>query len=411
MTEVPPIVLLTLQFPFGDRSETFLEDEIEVLAARFPAVLVLPSQPAGPPRRLPANVELVHMDWLSTPSMARRKAALLSPAALEVATSTVRAGEDPRPYMRAMRPYADRLARNLLKLRSLRRLVRTRGLQRAIFYDYWFENSTLALAMLRRSGEISTAIARAHRFDLYDEDWPAGVVPFRAAKLRGLDAVFPVSDHGRRYLHARSPGTPNTIELARLGVADLAREGALVRNGGAPPLVLTCGALIRRKAIDLVPKVLEAVGRPLRWVHLGDGPLRERVLHAAARLPPSVAWELPGHVRHDEVRHFYEQHRVAALLSLSTSEGVPVSMMEAQSYGVPVVARAVGGVPEIVNERTGVALAPDATPADFAAALATAIEPGRFAPEAIRSFFLENFEASLNYNRFADRLIALHGRE
>ena len=72
-----------------------------------------------------------------------------------------------------------------------------------------------------------------------------------------------------------------------------------------------------------------------------------------------VTWELAGQLDHREVLSFYERHHVDALLSLSLSEGLPVSMMEAQSYGIPIVACAVHGVPEIVNERTGILLPPD----------------------------------------------------
>jgi glycosyltransferase involved in cell wall biosynthesis len=43
-----------------------------------------------------------------------------------------------------------------------------------------------------------------------------------------------------------------------------------------------------------------------------------------------------------------------ALLSVSRAEGMPVALIEAAAAGLPVVARAVGGVPElVVHERTG----------------------------------------------------------
>ena len=38
---------------------------------------------------------------------------------------------------------------------------------------------------------------------------------------------------------------------------------------------------------------------------------------------------------------------------MSASEGIPVSIMEAQSVGIPVIATEVGGVPEIVNSCNG----------------------------------------------------------
>ena len=41
-------------------------------------------------------------------------------------------------------------------------------------------------------------------------------------------------------------------------------------------------------------------------------------------------------------------------INLSSSEGIPVSIMEAQSFGIPVIATNVGGSGEIVVSETGV---------------------------------------------------------
>ena len=121
-----------------------------------------------------------------------------------------------------------------------------------------------------------------------------------------------------------------------------------------------------------------------------------------------MSWELVGHVDNREVLSFYEQHHVDALLSLSLSEGLPVSMMEAQSYGIPVVACAVQGVPEIVNEDTGILVNPEASRTEVAAGLRAALEPGRFEGGRVRQLFQARFDANTNYNMFADTLIALH---
>ena len=295
---------------------------------------------------------------------------------------------------------------DLIKRRSLAGFVAERGLASAIFYDYWFENSTLALALLRRSGEIRTAVSRAHRFDIYDEAWDGRPVPFRRAKAQGLDAVFVVSDSGAGYLRRHVPALRGKLTVARLGVTDPGRT--CPERTDATPLVVSCASLIPRKRVHLVPEVLSLLERPVRWVHLGDGPERRRVEEAAARVDGAVSWELVGHVDNREVLSFYEQHHVDALLSLSLSEGLPVSMMEAQSYGIPVVACAVQGVPEIVNEDTGILVNPEASRTEVAAGLRAALEPGRFEGGRVRQLFQARFDANTNYNMFADTLIALH---
>lgn len=403
------LVLLTSAYPFGNASETFLETEIEVLAERFRRVYVLPSHRESRVRPLPPGVELVEMEWLGNPSRWARLRALASPKVASVLVSIVRSGDSLGSYLRAPRLYLDNLARNILKYRMLSRFVRERGLADAVFYDYWFENSTLALALLRGSGAIRTAVSRTHRFDLYDECWGTGAVPFREEKAQALDAIFAVSESGKDYLRRRIPRQREKVSVQRLGVRDPGH--ACPGRTDATPLVVTCARLESQKRVHLVPEALAALGRPVRWVHFGDGPERKRVEEAALRLlgggGPEVKWELRGQVDNSDVLDFYEAHHVDVLLSLSSSEGLPVSMMEAQGYGIPIVAYGVGGVPEIVNERTGVLLPPEATPPEAAVALGKALEPGGFAAESVRSFFQQRFDAKTNYNRFADTLLAL----
>lgn len=410
MSDGSELVLLTSAYPFGNEAEMFLETEIEVLAERFRRVYVLPSHRKPGARPLPANVEIVEMDWLDEPLRRARQLALVSPEAASVLLCTVRSGANLPSYLRASRIYLDNLARNVLKFRSLSRFVRDRGLADAVFYDYWFENSTLALALLRESGAIRTAVSRTHGFDLYDERWSTGTVPFREAKARALDAIFAVSASGGAYLSQRIPRLREKVSVQRLGVRDPG-HACPVRTS-ATPLILTCARLDAQKCVHLVPEVLAELRRPVRWVHFGDGPERSRVAEEASRLlnrgNHRVHWELRGHVDNRKVLEFYETHHVDVLLSLSSSEGLPVSMMEAQSYGIPIVARGVGGVPEIVNERTGVLLSPDATPPEVAAGLQTALEPGRFESDAVRALFQQRFDAKANYNGFVDTLLALH---
>ena len=403
------LVLLTSAYPFGKVSETFLETEIEVLAERFHCVYVLPSHRESRVRPLPPGVELVEMDWLVNPSRRARLCAMASPEVLSALSSALRSGGNPGSFLPAPRFYLDNLARNVIKYRMLNHFVRERDLADAVFYDYWFENSTLALALLRRCGSIRTAVSRAHGFDLYDECWDTGAVPFREVKAQALDAIFAVSEFGGEYLRERIPKQRGKVGVQRLGVRDPGH--ASPARVDATPLVLTCARLQPQKCVHLVPEALERLDRPVRWIHFGDGPDGKRVEEEASRLlgrvKSKVRWELRGQVDNRDVLDFYEANHVDVLLSLSSSEGLPVSMMEAQSYGIPIVARGVGGVPEIVNEETGVLLSPEATPAEAAAALRKALEPGRFAAEAVRAFFQQRFDAKTNYNRLVDTLLAL----
>jgi glycosyltransferase involved in cell wall biosynthesis len=407
MTELPDLVLLTANYPFGHRNEPFLETEAEVLASRFGRLYVLPSHREPGLRPLPPRAELVEMPWLTPASRRQKRRALASPEARQVLGITAGRGAELRSLASQWRRHLDLLAQNVLKLGPLADFARAQGLREAIFYDYWFENTTLALSMLRRSGQIRTAVARAHRFDLYD--LRRGQVAFRTAKARGLDALLAVSDHGAAYLRERLPGLGDRISVHRLGVAD---PGALSPPAQErSPLIVSCAFLRPAKRIHLIPEVLARLPGPVRWVHFGEGPERGRVEEAARRLPGRISWSLAGHAEREEILRFYREQPVSALLSVSSSEGLPVSMMEAQSHGIPIVACDVGGVAEIVTPIAGLLVGPADPVPELAAALSAALQPGRFPRTVIHGNFQANFNASVNYNRLADALIALHGSE
>jgi glycosyltransferase involved in cell wall biosynthesis len=163
------------------------------------------------------------------------------------------------------------------------------------------------------------------------------------------------------------------------------------------------------KRVERIPSILERLERPVRWVHFGDGPARAEVERAATELPPTVDWTLKGSVERNEILEFYRANRVNVFLSVSSTEGLPFSIMEAISFGVPVVATDVGGVPEIVSAETGFLVGIDDSAAEIAAALARVLDgEGPRVEETLR-FFESNFDAEINFRRFAAILAVFPG--
>lgn len=105
---------------------------------------------------------------------------------------------------------------------------------------------------------------------------------------------------------------------------------------------------------------------PLRLVIVGDGPLlpaiRKRV--ESEGLVDSV-W-LPG--ARSDIAELMQRFSVFALSSVA--EGTPVTILEAMSTGLPIVATRVGGVPEVVIDDVTGKLVPPSDPIAFARALA-----------------------------------------
>jgi teichuronic acid biosynthesis glycosyltransferase TuaC len=211
-------------------------------------------------------------------------------------------------------------------------------------------------------------VGTAHRADVLD-------IPAQGAKARmkvteaiqGLDAVVTVSraigDAADAIARPRRPITvvPNGAD-ARVFMPRDARE-ARERIGipGDGPVVSYVGKLVPRKGVDTLIEAMgllatEGADAP-RLVMAGIGGLREPLEARAGELGigDRVTWL--GKVPHDDVGWVMATGDVFVLPSLS--EGLPTVVCEAMACGLPVVATAVDGTPEIVDDpATGLLVEP-----------------------------------------------------
>ncbi|HBB98179.1 MAG TPA: hypothetical protein DC054_22570 [Blastocatellia bacterium] len=136
-------------------------------------------------------------------------------------------------------------------------------------------------------------------------------------------------------------------------------------------VILSVGRLSKEKAhADLIKafKQLCTTNPDLncKLVIVGDGPEREPLESASAQSGLSQRIIFAGQVT--DVRPFYAMSDIFVLPSLT--EGSPNVLLEAMAAQVPIVATAVGGVPEIIENEEGALLVPAKDPAALAAAIA-----------------------------------------
>ncbi len=172
--------------------------------------------------------------------------------------------------------------------------------------------------------------------------------------------------------------------------------------------VVFAGRLVPVKRVD---RLLDAVGllrgagRALELHVLGDGPERPALEALARRHHLRGAVRFLGTVD-DPAPHL----RAADVVALSSaSEGVPLTLLEAMALGKPVVAPAVGGIPDVVVDGVHGRLARPTDLASLAAALADVLaDPARAAAmgAAARDHVRANFDA----DPLADKTAALYDR-
>src|SRR4029079_289280 len=224
-----------------------------VLAERFARVFILPSRRGSDPVLLPANVVVVDPPWPDDWPRGAKLRAVASRDGATVLAQTFARPSNWLSYARGSRWFLDLLAMGILRAGLIEAWASEQGLERPIFYDYWFETSTLAIALLRKRGAIGCAVSRAHRFDVFDSAWPQlGRVPFREFKARHLDAVFPISEDGASYMRPRFGRDAWKIHVHRLAVP-LATAPDQAPSG--TPVVVSCSALLPRKEVHRIPDV------------------------------------------------------------------------------------------------------------------------------------------------------------
>jgi glycosyltransferase involved in cell wall biosynthesis len=163
---------------------------------------------------------------------------------------------------------------------------------------------------------------------------------------------------------------PNGIDVTRFGTDDAARSAVRREFGiGDDAWVIgTVGRLASEKNQVLLVKALAGLlGERARLVIVGDGPEAGAIASAIAEAG-SKPWVHLAGARAD-VPRFLAAFDVFALPSLS--EGLPLVVLEAMASGLPVVASAVGGIPDVVEEGATGTLVP---PADVDALRAGLVE-------------------------------------
>jgi len=218
------------------------------------------------------------------------------------------------------------------------------------------------VALTMHSGMLTMTTRR------YLLEWAASVA------LLWLDYVTYVSWFTRRYWENRYPWT----RLARAQVVpngvDIPVE-LPVKQRGKNLRVGFVGRLLLEKDPRLycqVARLAQTKGLPFEFYLAGDGPLRPSL---EQEYGSSIVWLPPN----TKVSVVYSS--IDLLMMTSPVENCPYVLLEAKSYGVPVVAASVGGIPEIVVSGADSCLAAMRSPDALLAALA---EAGRSHEELVK---------------------------
>ncbi len=279
--------------------------------------------------------------------------------------------------------------------------------EKTIWYFYWGQHPALLIPYIKKhfKGKIA---CRFHGYDLYEEQ-QHGYIPYQDKIIEHCDLLLPCSTNGKNHLVKKHIVNNEKIFVARLGT----------RSAGIAPLdknsilkIASCSDVVPVKRLDLLIEAIGLLDIPVSWMHMGDGENMWLIKQRAVRLnKEDLEIEFTGYISNNEVMKNLSEIPFDVFVNVSRSEGVPVSIMEAFSAGIPAIATNVGGTGELVNSFNGILVNQNISAKELAGVLKSFHQLDEATVIAKRNAALETFkrmaDADINAQKLLDQLIYL----
>lgn len=392
----------TESYPFG-LGEQWKTNELQVFIHEFDEVIVVPFSYAGNydhPVTLPAGVQLMGPLF--------KKEKFTKSDVVKLAGSKFFIAFMQEFFQKKVYLNKKHLIQWLLATLRINKIVKhpilskiiEGGTSEDILYFFWGRGTADALPFLKLN-PFKKVFVRFHGYDLY-EARNFGYLPYRAKLLQAVHVIAPCSEAGYRHLAAKYPAYQSKMQVVRLGSAATDLSNRPSTDGILR--IVSCAFLHPVKRIHLIIEALALCDFPIEFYHIGDGPLKDALEQEAETLGIRDKVRFVGRLATDKVLAFYQEHPLDVFLNVSESEGVPVSIMEAFSVGIPALATNVGGNGEIVVEGCGRLMEGELTPRALAGYLKWFYQLSAIEKHAMRKTVKEKFEACWNAKKLTHAL-------
>lgn len=286
-----------------------------------------------------------------------------------------------------------------------------------LLYSYWLGPASLAAIEFKKKFNDKNiwVVSRAHGSDIYSYSHENNYIPYIKLNINKIDSLFCISHHGREYIQNKFHIKSNNIEISHLGIPDHNSSLKISVKSKDYFHIVSCSYLSSVKRVHYIIEALENLetSKQILWTHLGGGPLQEEItnlIQLKLSKKTNITTNITGNVSNQIIIDFYKQNNANLLVNVSLSEGIPVSMMEAASFGVPLVGPKIGGIEEIIIENyNGFLLDRNSVITELAFRIDYIMNLTDWQYNQMclnsRKVFIEKFSANNNYPNFINTLI------
>jgi glycosyltransferase involved in cell wall biosynthesis len=417
------LVLLTSQFPFGT-SESFIASEYPFLSQSFKRVIIISQNVTWEKMRVTSDNTVIYRYNPSTSVSGFLCLPILTFSNFLTIVNLIKEEISFRKISgnRIKTRNVTILLKKIIKALQLRNFIRRTLSKESIsesivFYSYWLKTGAHAIALLDYRNSIK--IARAHGSDIYEEKTVTGYLPLLRFSGINLNAIFFASKDGKEYFKQKTKINNLNFFVSYLGVTKPDFQITNAQNSNRYTIV-SCSNMIPLKRIDLIISALAIVksAREIEWLHFGDGILRkelEKTAFTKLGSAKGITYRFMGYYPNEELIKFYSANRIDLFINTSSTEGLPVSIIEAQSFGIPVIATDIGGVKEVVTTGTGSLMPVYFLPGDLAQLIEHYSNLSELQYDVIRENAIRNwdskFNAVSNYKDFIQKVSTIFASE
>lgn len=227
-------------------------------------------------------------------------------------------------------------------------------------YSFWLSRPAYGVSYYRSLENVKRAVSRTHRYDLYEEENNLGYLPFRKYIAKRVDTIYFSSKDTIDYYKGKNYSEGEKCPSYKLSYLGTRMPCWKKTKLNTIIVIASCSYIIPRKRLDLIIEFMYCLirgGSKIRWIHIGDGQDEEKIKKMAFEKLEEGTYQFLGKMEDDQIYDTYMRENVDFFINMSDSEGIPVSIMEALSEGIPVIARNVGGISDaVINGYNGVLL-------------------------------------------------------